>query len=493
MNRLRHRWTLRTRLLVAVLGITAIGLAGSGLLAATMLDRAELARIDGQLQTVAADMSSRTRPPPPPPPAASSEDQVPSPFRVLFFDTAGTPSNRIGSAASLPELPAMDVESVRARGDHAFTVPSGDGRYEWRVRTAYQQPVAAEPDGGTVAVVMSLDTYQATLRQLRTIEVIAGLTLLAVLGALATWLVRIGLRPLTRIEHTAQAIAGGELDRRVAQTDSRTEVGRLGGAFNTMVERLSTALRGLGESESRMRLFVADASHELRTPLTSIRGYAELYRHGGAHDDADVARMMGRIEDEAIRMGLLVDDLLLLARLDEERPMDLAGIDLAALADEVVQDARARRPERIVRLSVPGGPVRIVGDGHRIRQVLTNLVGNGLTHTPSDAVVEVSVVRAPAPSSEGVAAEAGAATPDAAELIIIEVRDNGPGIAADKAAHVFDRFYRVDESRSRTGGSGLGLAIAGAILAAHGARIQLLTAVGEGTRFRILFAPGDVP
>lgn len=488
--RLRRAWTLRARLLAAVLVITAAGMAAFGFLAVELLDRTELARIDGQLLTVATDMSSADRPPPPTSEASAAQDQVPSPFRVFFFDADGKLATQVGSTVSSPELPAMDARSVQARGTHGFTVASTDGKYEWRVRTDYQQPNQYEPNGGTVAVAMSLDTYDATLQQLRVIESVAGLVLLAILGAIATWLVRVGLRPLTRIEDTAEAIAGGELDRRVTQTNSYTEVGRLGTAFNVMVQQLSSALRRLEDSESRMRLFVADASHELRTPLTSIRGYAELYRHGGGESPAEVARMMGRIEDEAIRMGRLVEDLLMLARLDEERPMDITEVDLRAIADDVVHDASARQPERVVRVHLPAEPMRVAGDEHRLRQVLTNLVGNSLTHTPLDAAVDVTVRRG-APPRDDVVAESGAPLPDSGEFVIVEVRDTGPGMAAGKAAHVFDRFYRVDESRGRAGGSGLGLAIVSAILSAHGARIQLLTAPGAGAVFRILFLPDD--
>ncbi|APA98485.1 sensor histidine kinase [Nocardia seriolae] len=236
-----------------------------------------------------------------------------------------------------------------------------------------------------------------------------------------------------------------------------------------------------------MRLFVADASHELRTPLTSIRGYAELYRLAGGADPVQVATMMRRIEDEAARMGVLVDDLLLLARMDEQRPLDLADVDLATVAAEVVLDARVRQPERVVRLDLPDEPARVVGDGHRLRQVLTNLVGNGLLHTPAEAEIAVRVAAGPVPTEARVVAAAGVELAAGDPAVIVEVSDNGPGIALDKAEHVFDRFYRVDESRSRAGGSGLGLAIVAAVLTAHGARIQLLSAPGAGTVFRIVF------
>ncbi|GAB0105115.1 HAMP domain-containing sensor histidine kinase [Nocardia sp. JMUB6875] len=481
-----RRWTLRTRLLVTVLAIAVVGLTAFGVLSTAMLGRSELARIDAQLNGSAADVSQANHPPPPPKPS-NEVSGVPSTFQILFFDSAGKQVGRIGVGNTTLRLPAMDTLSVAARGSRIFEVGEVGSDSRWRVRTTVQPANAAQPQGGTAAIVMPLDGYYATARELRTIELIAGAGLLLVLAAVATWLVRLGLRPLSRIEHTAEAIAAGDLDRRVPDADPHTEVGRLGTAFNVMLERLSTTMRQLGESEARMRLFVADASHELRTPLTSIRGYAELYRMGGGTDPGQVAAMMRRIEDEAVRMGVLVDDLLLLARLDEQRPLDLAEVDLATVADEVVLDARVRQPERVVRLSLPDEPARVVGDEHRLRQVLTNLVGNALMHTPADTEIEVRIAPGTVPPDSEAVAAAGVELRTGDPAVIVEVRDDGPGIPPEKAQHVFDRFYRVDESRSRAGGSGLGLAIVAAVLTAHGARIQLLTAPGSDTVFRIVF------
>ncbi|MFE2996768.1 ATP-binding protein [Nocardia sp. NPDC059246] len=507
-----RRWTLRTRLLVAVVAIAVVGLTAFGVLSVAALGRSELARIDGQLNSVAVDMAAQSHPPPPPPRPTSTVQGLPSTFQIQFFDSAGQPVGQIGVGANDLALPAMDRSAVQARGSKIFEVDDAHGT-PWRVRTVAQPPNEDQPDGGTAAVVMPLDGYYATARELRTIELIAGAGLILVLGGVAAWLVRVGLLPLSRIEHTAEAIAAGDLDRRVEHADTHTEVGRLGTAFNVMLERLSTTMRRLEESESRMRLFVADASHELRTPLTSIRGYAELYRMGGGADPAQVATMMRRIEDEAARMGVLVDDLLLLARLDEQRPLDLTDVNLSTVADEVVRDAQVRKPERVVRLRLPDEPVHLVGDEHRLRQVLTNLVGNALVHTPAAAEIDVrirwGVVTAETaggraelprtgtadvePRGTGVVAAAGAELPAGAAAVIAEVSDTGPGIPLEKAEHVFDRFYRVDESRSRAGGSGLGLAIVAAALTAHGARIQLLTGAGSGTTFRIVFPISDTP
>ncbi|MEU1431725.1 HAMP domain-containing sensor histidine kinase [Nocardia sp. NPDC005746] len=484
-----RRWTLRARLLVSVLVIATAGLAAFGVLTQAMLGRSELARIDGQLNGVARDLATESRPPPPPRPDEPVKG-LPSTFQVLFFDSTGAPSGQIGVGGVELSLPAMDKAAVAARGDRIFEVTDSHGS-PWRVRTVVQPPSRMQPLGATAAVVMPLDGYYATARELRTIEVVSGVVLVLVMAAVATWVVRVGLRPLSRIEHTAEAIAAGELDRRVEHTDDHTEVGRLGAAFNVMLERLSTSMRRLGESEARMRLFVADASHELRTPLTSIRGYAELYRMGGAANPGQVATMMRRIEDEAARMGLLVEDLLLLARLDEQRPLDLTDVNLSALAGDIVRDALARQPERVVRLRLPGGAVRVVGDEHRLRQVLTNLVGNGLVHTPATAEIDIRIATGTVPDAAGVVAAAGADLRAGGPAVIAEVSDTGPGIPLEQAGHVFDRFYRVDESRSRAGGSGLGLAIVAAVLTAHGARIELLTRPGAGTLFRMVFPLSD--
>ncbi|MEU7860752.1 HAMP domain-containing sensor histidine kinase [Nonomuraea sp. NPDC049141] len=303
------------------------------------------------------------------------------------------------------------------------------------------------------------------------------------LGVGGFLLVRLGLRPLTKIEKTAEDIADGHLDLRVA-SDPRTEVGRLGVALNTMVGRLSAALGQREQSEARLRRFVTDASHELRTPLTSIRGFAELNRRGGAPDRADVDRLMGRIEDEAIRLGWLVDDMLLLARLDQERALDLAELDIRTLVEDAVHDAKARDPERPMILESASKPVRVTVDEHRMRQVITNLVSNAMAHTPPGTPVHVRVGM---PAQRPGPPVAAAGSLESRGRVVLEVIDKGPGIPLEAAPNIFDRFYRVDEARSRTrGGTGLGLAITAAILEAHGGRVELRTAPGQGAHFTVL-------
>jgi two-component system OmpR family sensor kinase len=332
---------------------------------------------------------------------------------------------------------------------------------------------------------MSLESTRSAVNQMLVIEATVGGLVLLVLGGLAWGVVRLGLRPLTRMERTAMAIADGEIDRRVGDADPRTEAGRLGLALNTMLGRLAQALRERERSEERLRRFVADASHELRTPLTSIRGFARLYHHGPGGKDPAAERVLARIEGEAERMGRLVEDLLLLARLDRVPAMEMDVVDLHVLAGDVVHAAHARDCGRPVRLDLSEYPVTVKGDERRLRQVIGNVVGNALTHTPDGTPVRVSLDRvwAGAPAS----VHTGSGPAPGADAVVVEVSDEGPGIAPEHLSRVFDRFYRADADRSRgTGGTGLGLAIAAALVQAHGGRMEVSSEAGTGTNFRIV-------
>jgi two-component system OmpR family sensor kinase len=475
-----RRWTLRARLVAALLVLATLALGAFGVASVLLIRKSQIDRVDAQLAELAGrpNMVRRLQPPPGNP----ARDNLPTEFRVAVFTRTGVPVRTVGAPddeSGGPLLPAMDAATIGTRSQAPFTVADRVGGSSWRVRvTPFEDGIAA--------YAMSLGTVEATTRQLITIEAVVGSLLLVMLGSVAFAVVRVGLRPLTRIEQTAAAIADGDLDRRVPETDARTETGRLGGALNTMMSRLSTAMRQRERSETRLRRFVADASHELRTPLTSIRGFAELYRRGGAAEPGDVDRLMGRIEEEALRMGLLVDDLLLLARLDEQRALDLDEVDLVVLAADAVHDVGVRDPDRQVRLETPDGPVRITGDEHRLRQVTMNLVTNAVTHTPPGTPVTVTVGTG-RPGRSRPTASAGAPLDGHTEVAVLEVRDRGPGIPAEAAPLVFDRFYRVDAARSRrSGGSGLGLAITAAIVEAHGGRIDLHTRPDAGATFRVL-------
>jgi two-component system OmpR family sensor kinase len=336
-------------------------------------------------------------------------------------------------------------------------------------------------------VAQSLRDMDHTITRLVGVQLAAGGILLVLLAGVGTFVVRRSLRGLEDVEHTAVAIAGGDLSRRVPQRDPRTEVGRLSLALNQMLGQIETAFaqrtasefaarrsedvarrseEAARQSEDRMRRFVADASHELRTPLTSIRGFAELARQRGDVSDSDTMR---RIEEEAKRMGLLVDDLLLLARLDQQRPLRMESVDLLPIAADALHNAQAIQPDRPLSLTIlPHSEAPVVdGDEARLRQVLGNLLSNALNYTPVDAPITVSV------GTRGREA-------------VLEVSDTGPGLSDEQKARVFERFYRADTARTRTtGGSGLGLSIVAALVAAHRGRVTTTDTTPHGATFTL--------
>ncbi|MFY9808749.1 MAG: HAMP domain-containing sensor histidine kinase [Pseudonocardiaceae bacterium] len=479
MSRPPRPLTLRGRLIAALLVFSAVGLAIFAGASVLLLRHSLLTRVDEQLRHFPLHRIAAAERPNP--------QRLPSDYRLTILAPNGTAQYELGQQPGQvggPALPALTLATVRHKAGTPFTVPDRANGSSWRVEAVEL------PDQAIAAVALSLGSVDVILRQLLIIEAIVGGIVLFLIGAVATVVVRLGLRPLTRIEHTAEAIAAGELDRRVPDSDPRTETGRLGAALNVMLGRLAAALREREQSEHRLRQFVADASHELRTPLTSIRGFAELYRRGGARTPAEVELLTGRIEAEATRMGVLVEDLLLLARLDQERALDIADVDLLVLAADAVHDAKAREPDRPLRLVTgPGhGSVHVLGDEHKLRQVLTNLVTNALTHTPAGTRVRVTVRRhVPSAGDPPPVAHAGTHPQSHGALAVLEVHDEGPGIPPEQASHVFDRFHSFDpRGTAHRGGSGLGLAITAAILEAHNGSIELHTAPGDGTTFRVL-------
>jgi signal transduction histidine kinase len=489
-RRLLARTPLQVKLIVAVLALVTVALALIGLASVAALDGYLVGRLDTQLELVARQPAR--------PPGGSGGDPdhrpgPPSPFLIQYRDPAGkvvdTDSAPLDEGQP-PEVPD-DRAWLAAHAGEPVTVPAAAGGGSWRV-------LVQETASGSKVVAASLDGIDATIRQLRLIDLGVSMVVLAVLAGVGVAIIRASLRPLVEIEQTARAIAGGDLTRRVPERDPRTEVGRLGRALNTMLAQIEAAFgaRAASEasarrseeaarrSEDRMRRFVADASHELRTPLTTIRGFAELYRQGASRDQAELDRLMRRIEGQAARMGLLVEDLLLLARLDQQRPLDREPVDLLALAADAVHDARAVAPDRRIELVVggdkggDGSALVVLGDGQRLRQVLANLVDNALTHTPAGSPVEVRVGAAPLDGRPGAA---------------VEVVDHGPGLTPEQAERVFERFYRADPARSRAaGGTGLGLSIVAALVAVHGGMVEVDSVPGRGARFRVLLplAPG---
>ncbi len=360
-----------------------------------------------------------------------------------------------------PPLPRLPQELPQSdHGASSFTVGARHGGTDFRVRAE------TLPFGGTLVVAAPLSDVAATLDRLVLIEVLVSLAVIATIVGLGLWLVRLGLRPLRRIEETAGAIAAGDLSRRVEQADGRTEVGRLGAALNTMLTQIERAFSERAASEQRLRRFIADASHELRTPLASVQAYAELFERGARDRPADLERAMAGIEREARRMGVLVDDLLLLARLDQGRPLERQEVDLAEVAIEAVDAARALEPGRTIDLVAPE-PVVVTGDPTRLRQIVDNLLSNVRAHTPREAAATVRVVR-----DNG--------------RVLLEVADDGPNLTDEQAAHAFERFYRGDPSRSRDrGGAGLGLSIVASIAEAHGGAAAVVRDAARGATFRV--------
>jgi two-component system OmpR family sensor kinase len=331
----------------------------------------------------------------------------------------------------------------------------------------YRAYVSHDPqDSALTLVAVPLREIDQTLSRLLLVEGLVIVGVLLALGATAFFVVKLGLRPLDRIAVTAGEIAAGQLDRRVSPASKRTEIGRLGLALNAMLERLEQAFAARTESEERLRNFLADASHELRTPLASIRGYAELFRMGAAAEPGETAKAMRRIEDEAERMGVLVEDLLALARLDEAPARAHQLVDVAKLARDAVQDARATAPERTISLDA-GERAELLADPLQLRQVLANLLRNALVHTPVGSSVEVAVG-------------------ESSGTVTISVRDHGPGVPPAARERLFERFWRAEPGRERgRSGAGLGLAIASAIVAAHRGRISVQEAPGGGALFLV--------
>ncbi len=454
---------LRVGLVAATLVLVACGLLASGIAVTSILRHSLTNRVDQTLLDASRSWAQAPRRLPPPPIEGPNPARPPTDFYVRGIDPNGRIWMAVNDRAAEPLLPAdNDVGPV------PVTVGSIDqSDVQWRAMTVRGL------GGELTTVAIDLSDVQSTVRALVYAQVGIGMAVLLVLGVVGYAVVHRSLRPLVEVEQTAAAIAAGQLDRRVPQRDPRTEVGRLSLALNGMLAQIQRAVASsessaahARSSEDRMRRFITDASHELRTPLTTIRGFAELYRQGAAKD---VEMLMSRIESESSRMGLLVEDLLLLARLDAQRPLERHRVDLLALAADAVHDAQSIAPKRKITMEVFDGPgtPEVLGDEARLRQVLSNLVANALQHTPESAGVTVRV------GTDG-------------DNAVLEVCDEGPGMTAEDAQRIFERFYRTDSSRARaSGGTGLGLSIVDSLVYAHGGTVSVTTAPGHGCRFKV--------
>jgi two-component system OmpR family sensor kinase len=474
--------SLRRRLIVGMLVLAAVALIGADVATYTSLRSFLLKRTDSSLEADHRAIESVL-------PAGSGTNAcdgldrvVPGAFVQLrsrttgqvvcstpVRDLTGPPGPSAGPPRSderptTPRLPTTISLSGSSTGgaepSRYFDTPSASEGGQYRVRASLDPGI-----GFMLVVARPLHDVYDTLRRLLLIELLVTSAALGAIGLLGFWVVRLGLRPLDSIEHTAAGIAAGDLSKRVERAEDRTEVGRLGLALNSMLGQIEAAFKAREASERKLRRFVADASHELRTPLAAVRAYAELFTRGASERPDDLARSMKGIHRESERMSLLVEDLLLLARLDEGLPLEQEPVDLASVVAEAVETARTLEPERPIELETV--PAVVTGDRHRLRQIVDNLLANVRAHTPAGAPVSVTVSRA-----NGTAE--------------IAVADSGPGLEDEESAQVFERFYRADDSRARSsGGVGLGLSIVTAVAEAHGGAVSADGAPGGGATFRI--------
>ncbi|MDG4805992.1 HAMP domain-containing sensor histidine kinase [Micromonospora sp. WMMD1120] len=503
---------LRIKLVTSVLALVAVALLVISVSTAYFLHNYLVDQIDWELRSSAKGIQSIT--------PSTDSVSLPSDYVVVLTTPAtGQVQRPVYDKTrfrvdDLPPWPndASGFETQEAaQGGVPRTVRARDSSVRWRM--LYTEL----PNGQVAAIGQHLTDVDLAVKRLAWIDLLVGGAVLIMLASVGAAIVRTSLKPLVEIERTAAAIAGGDLTRRVPDPEEgeehpTSELGRLSRALNAMLTQIEAAFtaRAASEtsarwaesaardaavaaqasearairSEERMRQFVADASHELRTPLTTIRGFAELYRQGAAREPEQTAGLLRRIEDEAARMGLLVEDLLLLARLDRERPLALTPVELPVLASDAVQAARVVAPDRRIELEIESdsGPLVVSADDARLRQVIGNLVTNALTHTPPEAEIRVRL-----------RAEPGG-------FAVVEVADTGPGLTAEQAERVFERFYRADAARTRRAdgntGTGLGLAIVAALVAAHHGSVEVAETPGGGATFRVrlpLLHQGDGP
>ncbi len=484
------RLSLRARLLLGVIVLGAAGLIAADLATYTALRSFLFDRVDSTLNSThigveTALLGQRGPGPqrsPGPGPGSIQElfNQIPGyciQVRRLngtvvppqgcipeFGETKAPPGPRLPATIDMPAQPnTADGDTVRF-----LTVPATSGGERYRVRAS----IEAHDPNRVLLIAAPLNGVDSTLHRLILIELLVTAIALAAMTAVGLWVVRIALRPLDTMGKTAAAIAAGDLARRVEPDNERTEVGRLGHALNLMLAHIEgavtardTSLRALEASESKLRRFVADASHELRTPLAAVRAYAELFTRGASSRPDDLERSMKGISRESERMSLLVEDLLVLAHLDEGRPLELQPVALEEVVGEAIETARTLEPERPIQAAL--APSIVPGDHDRLRQVVDNLLANVRSHTPPDAALSVTLGHEDATA-------------------VLAIADSGAGMDGETRAHVFERFYRADPSRARaSGGAGLGLAIVAAVVAAHGGTVEVESEPGAGTTFRV--------
>ena len=473
-------WThtsLRNRLTIGVLVLSAIGFVGAGFGSQALLRNYLISQVDEQLISVVGGVSDRLDRA-----GIESDDdddddeaakrtvtplnRVPTSISVTVLDPFGNLIGGIGGDLNSNEITdyvkGLLPGQVAAYGSEPFTIEAPGS--DFRVATT-----VLPSSLGSVIVAQSLADFDKTTRQIGSVFLIIGGLVLIFIAIASRQVVKVGMRPLQKIEETAEKIAAGDLSARLDNFEPDTEVGRLSTSLNTMLSRIEESFDARMKSEDKLRRFVADASHELRTPLTAIRGFAELHRQGAVPAGEKTNELIARIEKESMRMGFLVEDLLMLARMDQSRELVISDVNLSELVQEAVTSAQAAGPDHTITTNIAAG-VNTKGDADKIYQVVTNLLANARAHTPAGAAITVSVYK------EG---------PDA----LVTVADNGPGLSAQDQTRIFERFYRVDASRQRNSkdGSGLGLSIVDAVMQAHGGNVTVASELGKGAAFTLRF------
>lgn len=459
--------SLRSRLLIGVISLVVIGLLVANIATYISLQNFLVSRVDVQMKASVDEVANALGAPARGPvqhtafPVGTIAELLGPDGSVVKTKVVGVGFGNVTSAVT-PELPSTLPNAGPDTPAAPFTVQGSDGQTQFRVTDWPEGRFGGE----YIVLAVPLTDIESTLRGLLVSELLISLGVVAATALLAFLIIQLGLRPLRRMGSVAGEIAAGDLSRRVEPATSKTEIGRLGLALNAMLSHIETAFAQRTESERRLRRFIADASHELRTPLTSIRGYSEMLRRGASESPADSDLARRRIEEESVRMSALVDDMLLIARLDQGRPLERQPVDLQAIAQDAASDARVVAPQRHVTVDAPRRVV-VSGDDTRLRQVVANLVRNAIVHTPQQSPIEISVTT-----------QNGSAH--------IAVADHGPGLRSEDKVRIFEPFYRADPSRSRdSGGAGLGLSIVTAVVAAHGGRVQVKETSGGGATFEV--------
>ena len=470
-------WSLRNRLILASVVLASFAIIASDFAANAALRTYLISQVDDQLINISNTSLNRLDRAGIAPLEADDKN---SPFKILeplrgvptatsitLLDIDGNLIGQVGGELGGKNfaVTGLKIAEVSQYKNRPFTIEGKDGEPDIRA-LAQMLPTGM----GSVIVADSLEKVDKTLSQLRFLFLILGLIALTAIALAARWIIALGLKPLEAVEDTAEAIAAGDLSARLPAAKPDTEVGRLTTSLNTMLARIEESFTARVESENKLRRFVADASHELRTPLTAIRGFAELHRQGAVVGEEKTEELINRIEKESVRMSSLVEDLLLLARLDQSRELAKEPVDLNTLITEAVASARAAGPNHPIEIKLEASEIFVLGDSQRIHQVIANLLANARTHTPNGTEISITAMQGVSETT-------------------IAVSDKGPGLSKADQDRIFERFYRADPSRVRNSGegSGLGLSIVDAVMKAHGGYVSVKSEVGRGATFTLHF------